>query len=159
MKPLTHLRTLLATVALSLIASLAPAADFAYAETTQTMSFRGPAGVPITGLSINLPPASKLFNTAVVTLNMPNLTVTDTCTASSAVITLVGDTPAGVVFGHADVGCDTVVTNSGAKSATIVLRVPLSTTSASAFADWQTTAPSTINTSTFASISAVLVSE
>ena len=156
---MTYLRCFLLTAALSVAAPLAPAADFVYAQTTETLSFSGFPLIPITGLSINLPAASERYNTAVVTLNMPNLYVTNTCTSNSAVITLVGDTPAGVVFGYANVGCDTPVAASGPKGTTIVLKVALGTTGAAAFADWQTTGSSTINTSTFASISAILVRE
>lgn len=137
----------------------ASASNFFYAQTTQTSSYNGLPPILINGLSINLPAASQIYNTAVVTLSMPNLTVTN-CSANSATITLVGDTPAGVVFGYALIGCDSFVAASGPKPATIVLKVALGTSGASAFADWQVDAPNTvINNSKFASISAVLVKE
>jgi hypothetical protein len=63
-----------ALLALTFIASPCLAADFVYASTTATQSystFLGP--VPITGLSITVPAATANFNTAVITLNMPNL--------------------------------------------------------------------------------------
>ena len=47
--------------------------DFLYAEMRTASSdstFIGP--IPVAGLSINLPAASTKFNTALVTLNMPN---------------------------------------------------------------------------------------
>ncbi len=123
------------------------------------MSYSGVTSIPINGLSISLPAASQLYNTAVVTLNMPNLYVTNGCGSDSGTITLVGDSPVGVVFGIANVGCDTVVAKSAQKPVTVVLKVGLGTTAGTAFADWQTAPSSTINTATFASISAILVRE
>jgi hypothetical protein len=127
-------------------------------QTTEPQSYSGFPGIPINGLTIDLPAAGKYFNVAVVTVNLPNLVVTN-CTSNSATITLVGDSPAGVVFGYATVGCDTPVATSGPKPVTIVLKVPLGSTAGAAFPDWEPAPGSTISTSTFASISALLVKE
>ena len=61
-------------VVLTSTTSMCVAGDFLYASTTDTLSYRTYIGpIPITGLSLTLPAAGKYFNTAVVTLNMPNL--------------------------------------------------------------------------------------
>jgi len=159
MKTSNYLRALITlSVVLAAAAPLLVAGDFVYAQTTEPQSYSGFPGIPINGLTINLPAASKYFNVAVVTVNLPNLVVTN-CTSNSATITLVGDSPAGVVFGYATVGCDTAVATSGPKPVTIVLRVRLGSTPGAAFPDWAPGSGSTISTSTFASISALLVKE
>src|SRR5579862_6572633 len=69
--------SLAASLAIASMASL-NAAEFFYAQTSATQSystFIGP--IPVTGLVLTLPAASKDFNAAVVTLNMPNLTLSD----------------------------------------------------------------------------------
>jgi hypothetical protein len=159
MKTTNYLRTLITlSMVLAATAPLSVAGDFVYAQTTKPQSYSGFPGIPINGLTINLPAASNNFNVALVTVNLPNLVVTN-CTSNSATITLVGDSPAGVVFGYAAVGCDTAVATSGPKPVTIVLKVPLGSTPGAAFPDWEPALGSTISTSTFASISALLVKE
>jgi hypothetical protein len=156
---------------LFLAASLVPAsaaslgaAEFFYASTTATQSYSTFVGpVPVSGLSVTLPPASKDFNTAVVTLNMPNLTLSDPTAkgaALSATIQVVAPfAPGGLIAATATIGCDTCKSVPGTQNATIVVRVPLGTTSQLAEAEWASNGTCTVTTQTFASISAILVKE
>jgi hypothetical protein len=167
LKRRSHASLKLAAMAI-LAASAAHAADLpnnaVYASTTATLSYTTFVGpIPIDGLSITLPAASQAYNTAIVTLSMPNLYLsapTSTTEAMSAEIQVVAPfSPAGVVSAFGGIGCDTPkVTTSGKKPITIVIEVPLGTTSQPAEAEWDST-NGTVTTDRFASISAVLVRE
>jgi len=141
------------------------AGDFLYASTNATLSYTTFIGsIPITGLSLTLPPAGKLFNTAVVTLNMPNLYLsanTSSTVPMAAQISIIAPfSPEGVLVANGGIGCDNVnVKTSGLKPLTIVTRVPLGTASQPVEAEWESNGTSTVTTTTFASISAILVKE
>jgi hypothetical protein len=124
-------------------------------------TFVGP--IPIDGLSITLPPANTLFNTAIVTLSMPNLYLsaptsgTEPMAANFEIVAPFA--PGGLVSASGGIGCDTAhVTTSGMKPITIVLKVPLGTTSQPAEAEWSSV-NGTVTTQEFASISAILVKD
>jgi hypothetical protein len=163
----SHSLSVLATVALFTNSALYGADlpnNAVYAATTATLSYNTFVGpIPIDGLSVTLPPATTSYNTAIVTLSMPNLYLsapTSTTAPMSAAIQIVAPfSPAGVVSAFGGIGCDTAkVTTSGKKPITIVLAVPLGTTSQPAEAEWDST-NGTVTTDTFASISATLVRE
>jgi len=155
----------LTLVALSSTVSVSAAADFAYAQTTATQSystFIGP--IPINGLSITLPAAGKYFNTAVVTLNMPNLYLSNNTSRTipmAATLQIVAPfAPGGVMIANGGIGCDNVnVVTSGIKPFTMVFKVPLGTSSHPVEGEWASNGTSTVTTTTFASISAILVKE
>jgi hypothetical protein len=148
--------------------SIASAADLpsnsVYVATTALQSYSTFVGpTPIGGLSVTLPAASTLYNTAIVTLSMPNLSLsapTSTTNPMTADIAVVAPfAPGGLVSAFGGIGCDTAgVTISGKKPITIVVKVPLGTTSQIAEAEWDAM-NGTVTTETFASISAILVRE
>lgn len=162
--PFARIMTL-SLAALAATSSVCAAGDFFYAEITSTQSystFIGP--IPINGLSINLPASSTHFNAAVVTLNMPNLFLsnnTSKTTPMAATLQIVAPfSPSGVLIASGGIGCDTVnVVTSGLKPLTMVLKVPLGTTTQPVEAEWDSNGTSTVTTQTFASISAILVKE
>ena len=140
------------------------AAEFYYAQTTTTQSystFIGP--IPVGGLALNLPAATKQFNAALVTLNMPNLTLstpTSPGAALGATIELVAPfAPGGLVNAVATIGCDTCTKVPETQTVTIVFKVPLGSTSQGVEAEWSSNGSCTVTTQTFASISAILVHE
>jgi hypothetical protein len=162
----TYILTQLAAVlALALSSGALFGGDFLYAETTATLSystFIGP--IPIAGLSLNLPPAGSNFNTAVVTLNMPDLFLSQPTSKSipmAAMIEILAPfSPMGLLSAVGGIGCDsTGIRVSGTKPLTIVVKVPLGSTSQLVEAEWASNGTSTVTTQTFASLSAVLVKE
>jgi hypothetical protein len=140
---------LVAVLALAFTAtSWAADGNFLYAQTTASQSSSAFPDVPIGGLSITLPAAAKPFNAAVVTLNMPNLSLSGPGTAGVSVLS----------------GLDLkefagVAVYNGYTSLTIVVRVPLNSAPLPIVAEWVTNAGATISTQNFASISAILVHE
>jgi hypothetical protein len=141
------------------------AGDFLYAETTATLSYSTYIGpIPITGLSLNLPAASSNFNTAVVTLNMPNLFLshpTSKTIPMAATFQIVAPfSPQGLLEASGGIGCDTTTVKvSGIKPLTMVFKVPLGATSQLVEAEWASNGTSTVTTQTFASLSAILVKQ
>ena len=163
---MTKIRVAILTlVALFATASLCAAGNFFYAQTTATQSYTTFVGpIPINGLSINLPAATTNFNTAVVTLNMPNLFLsnnTSTTIPMAATLEIVAPfSPGGVLIATGGIGCDNLnVRTSGLKPLTLVFKVPLGTSSQPVEAEWSSNGTSTVTTQTFASISAILVKE
>jgi hypothetical protein len=153
---------ILACLALTAAAPLFAAENFLYADTTATLSYTTFVGpTPIPGLELSLPAASTAFNTAVVTLNMPNLYLNEPTskTPMSAILQLVApSTPQGLLSVTGSIGCDTSgISTSGTKPITIVIAVPLGTVSQTVTAEWASNGSSTVNTTTFASLSAILV--
>jgi hypothetical protein len=149
----------LAVFALTLTGSLHAqnAGSLVYAQTTAQLSTSSQTALPITGLSLTLPAATKAYNTALVTLDMPNLYVSGTA---------IGGTLAGgigiLLSGVTDIAtsgisCDTLTTGSCNRSSTIVVEVSLLDGIQSIEAVWNGANSATINTSTFASLSALLV--
>jgi hypothetical protein len=132
-----------------------------YASTTATQSyttFIGP--IPISGLSLTLPAASTAYNTAIVTLNMPNLFLSnpasDTTKMSAEFEIVAPEAPGGFVAANGTIGCDTAkIGTSAVKPLTIVLKVPLGPTGQPVEAEWAA-ADNTVTTQYYASISAVL---
>jgi hypothetical protein len=161
----TVLARLLLTVSLVITSAASlSAAEFYYAQTTATQSYSTFVGsIPVTGLSLTLPAASKDFNAALVTLNMPNLTLSNPTSqgaALGATIQVVAPfAPGGFVSATATIGCDTCTRVPGTQDATIVVKVPLGTTSQLAEAEWSSNGSCTVTTQAFASISAILVKE
>ncbi len=155
---------ILACLAPIAAAPLAAAGNFLYIDTTATLSYTTFVGpTPIPGLSLNLPAATTAFNTAVVTLSMPNLYLsqpTSRTDSMSADIQVVAPfSPAGVISAFGGIGCDTpTVRVSGKKPITIVIKVPLGTSSQFVEGEWDSS-NGTVNTDTFASLSAILVRE
>jgi hypothetical protein len=155
---------IVASLALVSASSLLGAGDFVYADTTATLSYTTFVGpTPIPGLALTLPPANATFNTAVVTLSMPNLflSLPTSNTPMSATLQLVAPfSPQGVVSAFGGIGCDTTgVSVSGLKPFTMVIKVPLGTTTQPVEAEWASNGSSTVTTQTFASISAILVKD
>jgi hypothetical protein len=151
-------------VVLTSATSVCVAGDFLYASTTDTLSFSGFAPIPITGLSLTLPAAGKYFNTAVVTLNMPNLFLSQSTSKTipmAATLQVVAPwAPGGLLIVSGGIGCDNNnALVSGLKPLTIVVKVPLITMTQPVGAEWATNGTSTVTTKTFASLSAVLVKE
>jgi|HubBroStandDraft_1064217.scaffolds.fasta_scaffold01016_21 hypothetical protein len=157
---------------LSLAVSLAAAstaslraAEFFYAQTTATQSYSTFVGpIPIGGLAFVVPPASKDFNAAVITLNLPNLTLSDPTTTGAilgATLQLVAPfSSAGPVVATATIGgCDKCTSVPGTQGVTIVAKIPLSTVSEPVEAEWESNGNCTVTTQSFASISAILVKE
>lgn len=137
-------------------------ANSEYAATTATQSYSTFVGpIPINGLSLTLPQSTAAYNTAIVTLSMPNLFLsvpTSETLAMSAEISMVAPfAPGGLVSAVGGIGCDSPkIVLSGKKPITIVLSVPLGTTTQPVEAEWSSTA-GTVTTESFASISAILV--
>jgi hypothetical protein len=152
-------------VVLTSTTSMCVAGDFLYASTTDTLSYRTYIGpIPITGLSLTLPAAGKYFNTAVVTLNMPNLFLskpTSKMIPMAATLQVVAPfAPGGLLIVSGGIGCDNNnVLVSGLKPLTIVVKVPLSTEPQPVEAEWASDGTSIVTTQTFASLSAILVKE
>jgi hypothetical protein len=140
---------LVAVLALAFTAtSWAAAGNFLYAQTKTTLSSSAFPNEPIDGLTITLPAAAEPFNAAVVTLNMPNLSLSGTGTAGVSVLSgLDGAEFAGVTI------------YNGYTSLTIVVRVPLNSAPLPIVAEWVSYSGATITTQNFASISAILVHE
>jgi hypothetical protein len=138
--------------------------NLVYVASTTAQSYSTFVGpIPIDGLSLTLPAATAEYNAAIVTLSMPNLYFTNPTSetnAMSAEISIVAPfSPEGVVSANGGIGCDTThVASSGRKPITLVLKVPLGTTTQQAEAEWSAVF-GTLNTDTFASISAILVRE
>jgi hypothetical protein len=153
---------MVACLALTAASPLVAADNFLYADTTAVLSYTTFVGLtPIPGLSLNLPAASKEFNTAVVTLNMPNLYMNHPTakTPMSATFQVVAPmAPTGLLTATGEIGCDTIgIATSAKKVMTIVVAVPLGTAAQSVMAEWASNGSSTVNTDTFASLSAILV--
>jgi len=155
---------LCASLAIGSTASLG-AAEFYYASTTATLTYSTEVGpVPITGLSFNVPAASANFNTAVITLSMPNLflsnqTSQDTPMAATLqIVTPFASTGPVAAIGY--IGCDSArITTSGPKPITMVTKIPLGSTSQIVEAEWFSNGTSSVTTQYFASLSAILVKE
>ena len=132
-----------------------------YASTTATQSYTTSIGpIPISGLTLTLPAASAAYNTAIVTLNMPNLFLRAPASATtimSAELQIVApEALGGFVAAIGSIGCDTAkISKSGIKPLTIVLKVPLGPATQPVEAEWATT-DNTVTTEFDASISAVL---
>ena len=153
---------ILACLALTAASPLCAAANFLSAETTAPLSYTTFVGLtPIPGLSLDLPAASTAYNTAVVTLSMPNLYLNQPTSniPMSATLELVAPfAPRGLVSATGGIGCDTSgISNSAPKPITIVVAVPLGSASQPVTAEWAGNGSSTVNTNFHASLSAVLV--
>jgi hypothetical protein len=153
---------ILACLALTVGSPLFAAGNFLYVDTTATLSYTTYVGpTPIDGLSLTLPAASTAYNTALVTLNMPNLYLDKPTskTPMSAVLQLVAPfAPGGLLSVTGSIGCDTSgIGTSATKPITIVIAVPLGTVSQPVDAEWASNGSSTVYTTTFASLSAILV--
>jgi hypothetical protein len=156
------LLAMLACLALTAASPLVAAGNFLYAETTAASSYTTFVGpTPIPGLGLTLPAASTAFNTAVVTLNMPNLYMNQPTsrTPMTALLQLVAPfSPAGVVSAIGYIGCDTSgISTSAVKPITIVISVPLGAFTQPVNVEWASNGSSTVNNNTFASMSAILV--
>ncbi len=151
--------------ALALTASVCAAGDFVYVDTTATLSYTTLVGpTPIPGLALILPASTSNFNTAVVTLNMPNLFLSEPTSKTipmAATMQIVAPlTQGGTVVNSGGIGCDNAnVTVSGTKPFTLVLKVPLGTVSQPVEAEWFSNGTSTVTTQNYASLSAILVKE
>src|ERR1700722_3856144 len=153
---------ILACLALTAASPLLAAGDLLYVDTTAPLSYTTfVRPTPIPGLSLNLPAASKQFNTALVTLNMPNLYMNQPTAKNpmSATFQVVAPfAPGGLITATGEIGCDTTgIGTSAKKLMTIVVAVPLGTVAQAVTAEWASNGSSTVNTDTFASLSAVLV--
>ena len=114
-------------------------------------------------MSLTLPAASKNFNAAVVTLNMPNLTLSDPTSTGAplgATLQVVAPfAPGGLVSATSTIGCGTCTSVPATQNSTIVVKVPLGTVSQLVTSEWSSNGTCTVTTQTFASISAILVKE
>jgi len=155
--------SLTTSLALALTASL-NAADVFYAQTTATQSYSTFVGpIPVNGLVLTLPPASKDFNAAIVTLNMPNLTLSNPTTkgaALGATLEIVAPfAPGGLLSAGSTIGCDTCTSLPATQNTTIVMKVPLGTTPQEVTSEWSSNGNCTVTTTTFASLSAILAKD
>jgi hypothetical protein len=146
-------------------AVILPAAEFYYAATTATLTYTTVVGpIPITGLTLTLPAADTTFNAAVITLNMPNLTLSQPVPALTVPMAgmfqiVAPASAAGPVLASGMIGADNNnVTVSGSRPLTMVVKMPLGTTSQSVQAEWWSNG-AIVTTRTFASLSAILVKE
>lgn len=151
-----------ACLALTPASALFAADNFLYVDTTATLSYTTYVGpTPIPGLELTLPAASTAYNAAVVTLNMPNLYMNQPTarTPMSATLQVIApSSPQGLVSATGEIGCDTTnISTSAKKPITIVVAVPLGTVAQPVTAEWASNGSSTVNTETFASLSAILV--
>ena len=122
--------------------------NFLYAQTTSAQcSTNCFPNVPIDGLSFTLPAATRTFNAAVVTLNMPNLTLSAGGLADVSVLSQIN----GAVFASAAI-------NNTYTPLTIVVKVSLKRTTQPIAAEWVTSNGATMSTQ-FSSISAILVKD
>jgi hypothetical protein len=155
---------LCSSMAIASTASLG-AAEFYYASTTATLTYSTYIGpIPITGLSFIVPAASADFNTAVVTLSMPNLFLSDQTSKDipmAAELQIVAPlASSGPLAALGYIGCDSAgVTTSGPKPITLVTRIALGATSQPVEAEWNSNGTSSVTTQYFASLSAILVKE
>jgi len=153
---------MLACCAFTAVSPLAAAENFLYIDSTATSSYTTFVGAtPIPGLELNLPAATAAYNTAVVTLNMPNLYLsqpTSKTTPMSAGLQVVAPfSPSGLISASGSIGCDTGgIATSAKKPITIVVAVPLGSVSQLVEAEWSSLG-GTVTTDTFASLSAILV--
>ncbi len=153
-----------AVFAVSIVSGAEVPANSLYVSTDADLSYTTFVGpIPVGNLSLTLPASSALYNTAIVTLNMPNLYLSnptsETATMSAEISIVAPFAPGGLVAAVGGIGCDAPkVATSGKKPITIVLKVPLGSSSQYAEAEWDST-NGTVNTDTFASISAILVRE
>jgi hypothetical protein len=151
--------------ALTSSASVCAAGDFVYVQSTATSSYTTQIGpIPIPGLSLTLPAATTNFKAAVVTLNMPNLFLSNPTSRTipmAAFLQIVAPSaPGGFMVAVGGIGCDNVnVKTSGLKPFTMVFKVPLGATSQLVEAEWDGNGTSTVTTQTFASLSAILVKD
>jgi hypothetical protein len=122
--------------------------NFLYAQTTSAQcSTNCFPNVPIDGLSFTLPAATRTFNAAVVTLNMPNLTLSAGGLADVSVLSQIN----GAGFASAAI-------NNTYTPLTIVVKVSLKRTTQPIAAEWVTSNGATMSTQ-FSSISAILVKD
>jgi hypothetical protein len=155
------------SVAISLAAASAAslgAAEFFYAQTTATQSYSTYIGpIPITGLALSLPAESKTFNAAVITLNMPNLTLSEPTSPggplAATIQVIAPNTPVGLISATSSIGCNSCASLPATQNTTIVVRIPLGATPQQVMAEWASNGMCTVTTQTFASISAILVKE
>lgn len=128
-----------------------------YASTTAAQSTTSPALVPVTGLSFNLPAQSANQNFAIVTLNMPNLFLSGTPSLGTlggeVGVLLSGETYPALGQISADVNGALA---DGRKPISVVVKIPLTSEIQSLQAVWSGVRNATINTDTFASMSAIM---
>ena len=130
-----------------------------YAQTTAAQSTYTSASVPITGLMLTLPASSTAYNVAIVTLNLPNLYLSGTASGGplgAEVSVWVGTSAYPKAAGQISSEALTSGT-SGRKPATIVVEIPLTSTTQIVTGEWAGIRGSTIDTDTFGSLSAILV--
>jgi hypothetical protein len=123
----------------------AASVNFLYHQTTGTQCSNCFPNTPIDGLAFTLPATSETFNAALVTLNIPNLTLSAGGSGGVSVLSQID----GGIFASA-------VINNTATPLTIVVKVPLIQRTLPIAAEWSTNSGATISTG-FASISAILV--
>jgi hypothetical protein len=134
-----------------------------YVQTTSVLSTNSQVFAPISGLTFSLPAASSSAKFATITLSMPNLYLTAGTpgqTAGAGIgILLNGSLVAlGQISGDVAVGT-TGATLDGRKPATVIVKVALGSTPITVDAAWGGTRNTTINSDTFASMSALLSSK
>jgi hypothetical protein len=119
--------------------------NFLYHQTTGTQCSNCFPNTPIDGLAFTLPATNATFNAALVTLNIPNLTLSAGGSGGVSILSQID----GAIFASAEI-------NSTATPLTIVVKVPLIQRTQPIAAEWLTNSGATISTG-FASISAILV--
>ena len=163
--PLTRVRLMFAPAAMAgllgpLPATPAQAKNELYAVTTASLSTKSATLAPIRGLSFRLPAASAQHDTAIVTLDMPNVNLTDFFRAStlSGQAAIVVD---GVAVGTGQISYNVDNNNkvraTGNKPITVVVEVPLTTSTQTVEAEWSAGSGNVMHLFTFASLSADLL--
>jgi hypothetical protein len=137
-----------------------------YAEADGSQSTSSKTAVPIAGLSFNLPAKTAEYDTAVVTLDLPNLYLSQGFgngywggEASILVgATAVASGTIGADCPYHFCGSDPLAgTGEGRKPLTVVVRVKLLAEPQTVQAVWNGSDEATINTDTFASLSGILI--
>jgi hypothetical protein len=134
-----------------------------YVQSTAGTSTNSNGFAPVPGLAFSLPAASSAAKFATITLNMPNLYMTagtpgETMGAGVAILLNGAIAAMGQISGDVVVGT-TGATLDGRKPITLVVKVALGSTPITVDAGWATTRNTTVNSDTFASLSALLSSK
>jgi hypothetical protein len=140
--------------------------NLVYAEADGAQSTNSQTAAPIAGLSFDLPAKTADYDTAIVTLDLPNLYLSnggEHAVWNGEASILAGT--ATVASGQIGEECRLNICGSGPgsgegrKPLTLVVKIKLLATAQTVQAQWHGLADTTINTDTFASLSAILTKE
>jgi len=159
-----HKSSVFAQIAIAAFLAMTPtpflfAQTTRYAQTTAALKTTSSTPVPIAGLTITLPAETGVEKEAVITLNMPNLFLEGTPVGGTrgGEVSVFVD---GTLVAAGQISDDnTMPPGDGRKPTTIVVKVPLHSSQQTVAAKWNAVRNSTVQTDTFASLSAILASD